>query len=167
MIQEMKKTLKTYMLILPISAVTLFVSLPEGATAQLAIAEVIKAGIKKVIKAIDLQIQRMQNRTIWLQNAQKVLENQLSKLKLDEIADWTERQRDLYGKYYDELWRIKSAISYYQRVKDLTETQVAIVEEYRRAWELFQHDANFTPEEMLHMGQVYTGILEASVKNLD
>ncbi|HLT71833.1 MAG TPA: hypothetical protein VKZ75_04250 [Cyclobacteriaceae bacterium] len=49
----MKKTLKTYMLILPISAVTLFVSLPEGATAQLAIAEVIKAGIKKVIKAID------------------------------------------------------------------------------------------------------------------
>ncbi|MGK6353168.1 conjugal transfer protein TraI [Parapedobacter sp. DT-150] len=163
----MKKTLRTYMLILPISAVTLFVSLPEGATAQLAIAEVIKAGIKKVIKAIDLQIQRMQNRTIWLQNAQKVLENQLSKLKLDEIADWTERQRDLYGKYYDELWKIKSAISYYQRVKDLTETQVAIVEEYRRAWNLFQQDTNFTPEELLHMGQVYTGILEESVKNLD
>ena len=58
------KTLKTYMLILPISAVTLFVSLPNGANAQLAIAEVIKAGIKKVVKAVDLKIQRLQNKTI-------------------------------------------------------------------------------------------------------
>ncbi|GGC33452.1 hypothetical protein GCM10011386_26940 [Parapedobacter defluvii] len=161
------RTLKTYMLILPISAVTLFVSLPRGATAQLAIAEVIKAGIKKVIKAIDLKMQRLQNQTIWLQNAQKTLENQLSKLKLNEIADWTEKQRNLYGEYYEELWKVKAAISYYKRIKDLTERQVAIVDEYKWAWKLFQKDKHFTPDELLHMGQVYTGILEASVKNLD
>ena len=163
----MMKTLKTYMLILPVSAVTLFVSLPQGANAQLAIAEVIKAGIKKVVKAVDLKIQRLQNKTIWLQNAQKTLENQLSKLKLGEIADWTEKQRNLYAEYYDELWKIKSAISYYKRIRDLTERQVAIMDEYKWAWRLFQKDKHFTPDELLHMGQVYTGILEASVKNLD
>ena len=54
---------------------------------------VVKAAVKKVIKAIDLQIQRLQNKTIWLQNAQKTLENTLSKLKLDEISDWTEKQK--------------------------------------------------------------------------
>src|SRR5690606_1405283 len=102
-----------------------------------------------------------------LQNAQKTLENQLSKLKLNEIADWTERQRNLYGEYYEELWKVKSAISYYQRIKDLTERQIAIVDEYKWAWKLFQKDKHFTPDERLHMGQVYTGILEASVKNLD
>lgn len=161
------KTLKTYMLILPISAVTLFVSLPNGANAQLAIAEVIKAGIKKVVKAVDLKIQRLQNKTIWLQNAQKVLENQLSKLKLGEIADWTDKQRELYKNYYEELWKVKSILSYYNRVKELTEKQGAILEEYRSAWQLFQQDKHFTPEELTHIGKVYTGILEASVKNID
>ena len=49
--------------------------------AQTGILEVIQAGIKKAIKAVDLKIQRLQNKTIWLQNAQKVLENKMSKLK--------------------------------------------------------------------------------------
>ena len=85
--------------------------------------EVIKAGVKRVIKAVDLRVQRLQNRTIWLQNAQKTLENQLSKLKLGEIADWTEKQRDLYERYYRELWEVKSAITYIKRVRELVESQ--------------------------------------------
>ena len=50
----------------------------ERANAQFVVGEVIKLTVTKVIKAIDLKVQRMQNQTIWLQNAQKVLENQLS-----------------------------------------------------------------------------------------
>src|SRR5688572_10980502 len=49
------------------------------------ILEVIKQGVVKVIRAVDLKIQRLQNETIWLQHAQKVMENTLSKLKLEEI----------------------------------------------------------------------------------
>lgn len=158
---------KTYMLILPISAMTLFVSLPEGATAQVAITEVIRAGVKKVIKAMDLKIQRLQNKTIWLQNAQKALENQLSRLKLAEIAEWTERQRELYGNYYRELWEIKSSIAYYQRIRELTEKQTAIVEQYQRAWQLFKTDDHFSAEELQRMEEVYAGILKASVTHLD
>jgi len=163
----MIKRMKKYMVILPMSAMTLFVALPTEANAQIAILEVIQAGIKKVIKAIDLKVQRMQNETIWLQNAQKVLENQLSKLKLTEIADWTEKQKDLYSGYYKELWEIKSVIAYYKRIKDLTEKQVAIVDEYKWAWNLFNKDKHFKPEELEHMQEVYKGILEESVKNLD
>lgn len=159
--------MKKYMVILPLSAMTLFVGLPQGASAQIAVLEVIKAGVKKVIKAVDLKVQRLQNETIWLQNAQKVLENQLSKLKLTEIADWTERQREQYSKYYEELWRIKSAITYYKRIKDLTEKQVDIVDEYKWAWGLFQKDRHFSPEELDYMQKVYSGILDESIKNLD
>ena len=97
---KIKKHMKNYMVILPVSAMTICVSLPKGANAQIAVLEVIKAGVKKVIRAVDLKVQRLQNETIWLQNAQKVLENQLSKLKLTEIADWTERQKELYSDYY-------------------------------------------------------------------
>jgi hypothetical protein len=166
----MKKILnamKKYMVILPMSAMTIFVSLPKGANAQVAVTEVIKAGVKKVIKAIDLKVQRLQNQTIWLQNAQKVLENQLSKLKLTEISDWTEKQRELYSQYYNELWQVKSAITYYKRLKDLTEKQIAIVDEYKWAWGLFKKDNHFTPDELLYMEKVYSGILDKSIKNLD
>ena len=159
--------MKKYMVMLPVSAMTLFVALPEKASAQIAVAEVIKAGVKKVIKAVDLKVQRLQNETIWLQNTQKVLENQLSKLKLAEISDWAGRQKELYGKYYNELWEIKTTITYYHRIKDLTAKQVAIVDEYRWAWSLFTRDKHFTPEELSYMESVYKGILDASVKNLD
>lgn len=163
----MHKMMKKYMVVLPISTMMLFVALPTGASAQVAVLEVIKAGVKKVIKAVDLKIQRLQNETIWLQNAQKVLENQLSKLKLGEIADWTARQKDLYSNYYQELWEIKSAITYYKRIKELTTKQMAIVDEYKWAWKLFQQDQHFPPEELSYMEKVYAGILDESIKNLD
>lgn len=155
------------MVVLPFSAMTLLVALPTGATAQIAFIEVIKAGVKKVIKAVDLKVQRLQNETIWLQNAQKVIENQLSKFKLTEIADWTERQRALYADYYQKLWEVKSLIATYQRIKDLAQTQAAIVKEYQWAIGLFHKDKHFSVDELLHMEEVYRGILEASVKNLD
>jgi hypothetical protein len=135
--------------------------------AQDPIAPIIKEGVIKVIKAVDLKIQRLQNKTIWLQNAQKVIENTMSKVKLEEITDWVEKQRTLYQDYFDELGRVKSIISYYYRIREITEKQVRLVEEYKRAWALFQQDKHFTADEVRHMGQVYTGILGESAKNLD
>ena len=70
----------------------------QKSVAQIAIVEIIKAGVKKIIIAVDLKIQRLQNETIWLQNAQKTLENEMSKLKLDEISNWAKQQKELYLK---------------------------------------------------------------------
>jgi hypothetical protein len=148
-------------------SITLLFSNTEKANAQFVIGEVIKLTVTKVIKAIDLKVQRMQNKTIWLQNAQKVIENQMSKTRLTEISGWTEQQRQLYSNYYTELGKIKSAISNYQRIKDITLKQAALVSEYRQAWSLFRQDNHFNPQELNYMQQVYTGILDASVKNLD
>lgn len=132
-----------------------------------AILEIIKAAIVKVIKAADLKIQRLQNKTIWLQNAQKTLENALSKLKLDEISDWTERQKTLYKDYFEELEKVKSIISYYQRIREISRKQLRLVEEYQRAWNLFKQDKYFTSDELGYMAKVYSGILDESAKNLD
>lgn len=128
---------------------------------------VIGTVVKKVIKAIDLKVQRMQNQTIWLQNAQKTIENELSKFRLTEISNWSEKQKSLYSDYYQELWKIKSTIAYYQRIKDLTIKQVSLISEYQRAWKLFRSDKHFKPEEIVQMQRVYVGILDASAKNLD
>lgn len=128
---------------------------------------VVKAVLVKVIKAMDLAVQRLQNKTIWLQNAQKTLENTLSKVKLDEISDWAKKNKEQYAKYYDELAQVKAAITGYKRVKAVMEKQVRVVEEYKRAFSLFKQDKHFTPGEMAYMTKVYSGIVDESLKNLD
>ncbi len=135
--------------------------------AQIPIADIIKAAVIKVIKAVDLQVQRLQNKTIWLQNAQKTLENEMSQLKLDEIKDWVGKQRKLYDDYYQELWKVKAALAYYQRVKDIIQRQVQMVNEYKGAWALFRQDKNFTTAELDYMYNIYTGMLDESLKNID
>jgi hypothetical protein len=150
--------------IILISAVVLMTS---TAHSQTAILEIIKEGIKKVIVAVDLKIQRLQNKTIWLQDAQKVLENAMSQTKLTQIGDWVEKQRTLYADYFDELWKVKNAISTYQRVKDIIQKQVQLVNEYSKAFSLSRQDKNFTAGEIDYMHQVYTGILDESVKNIE
>jgi len=129
--------------------------------------EVVQQALIAAIKAADLAVQRLQNKTIWLQNAQKTLENTLTKLKLDEISDWLEKNKDQYAKYYAELKQVKELISGYQQVREIMTKQLRIVNEYKRALSLFRQDKHFTTSEINYMFQVYTGIVNESVKNLD
>ena len=127
---------------------------------------VVKAAAKKIIKAIDLQVQRMQNKTIGLQNAQKAIENTLSKLKLDEISGWVTKQKELYQVYYNELVKVKNVITYYQEIKVIIQKQADMIDEYKEAYSLFKSDSHFTPDEVEHMAEVYDGILTQSAQNL-
>ena len=159
---SMKKILIIIGIVLSISIAPV-----QHTNAQIPILEIIKAAVKKVIKAVDLKIQRLQNKTIWLQNAQKTLENKMSKLKLTEISDWSKKQKELYAKYFDELWKVKNAISSYQAVRDIIKKQVQLVQEYSKAFNLSKQDKNFTADELNYMQKVYTGILDESIKNID
>ncbi len=139
----------------------------QHANAQVPIADIIKEGVKKVIMAVDLQVQRLQNKTIWLQNAQRELENVLSQTKLTEISGWVQQQKDLYGDYFNELWQVKDAIEYYHKIEEITERQVRLVSEYQSAYKLFKQDEHFSAGEIEYMEKVYTGIINESLKNLD
>lgn len=160
--------MKNYIKVLLMALALSLSSVPtHQAQAQTGVLAVIQQGIKRVIRAVDLKIQRLQNKTIWLQNAQKTLENVLSKLKLKEIAEWTEKQKEQYRKYYEELSKVKAMISYYQRIREVAQKQVAMVAEYNRAWALIRSDGNFTAQELAYMEKVYSGILQASIQNID
>ena len=152
-----------------ISLTMCFTVLPEqpaNAIPITVIIEVIKAGVKKVIQAIDLKIQRLQNQTIWLQNAQKVLENKLSKLKLGEISEWTEKQRMQYDELFKELWKVKRIIAQFQRVRDIADMQQQLVREYRHTWGVVSTSGVLAWEEKRVISEVYQGILEESLQNL-
>lgn len=155
----MKRWLMCWMLlvIIPVSSLK----------AQDPITLVIKEGITKVIQAVDLKIQQLQNETIWLQNAQKTVENTLSQIKLGQIADWMEKQRVLYKDYFEELQKVKLVISNYYKVKEVSALQIALVKDYKKALDVARKDDHFTAEEIRYIGSVYTGIIEESLKNLD
>jgi hypothetical protein len=155
-------------LVIILGIVSISMVLPVKQTqAQINVASIIKEGVKKVIMAIDLKIQRLQNKTIWLQNAQKAIENTMSKLKLDEITGWVQKQKELYQNYFDELRKVKAVISYYYRIREVTSKQLQLVAAYKNAVALFKQDKHFTSNEINYMTSVYSGILDENVKNLD
>ncbi|MBR2647966.1 MAG: conjugal transfer protein TraI [Sediminibacterium sp.] len=158
--------MKKILAVVGLSMCCMFLPIQET-KAQIPIVDIIKAAVKKVIKALDLQMQRLQNKTIWLQNAQKTLENKMSQLKLNEIKDWVEKQRKLYDDYFKELWKVKAALAYYKRVKDIIERQVQMVNEYKGAWAIFKQDKNFTAEELDYMYNIYSGMMDESLKSID
>lgn len=143
----------------------LFISV--HAEAQFGIAAIIQQGINTVIKALDLKIQKLQNKTLILQHGQQLLESELSREKLSEIGQWARRQRELYQDYFNELRGVKEALRTFRAVKDIIEDQVALVKEYQQAWELFRRDKNFTPDELEFMAGVYQGMLRQSLDNLE
>jgi hypothetical protein len=162
----MERFRRSFIVIL-LCTMSLTVTPTKDSYAVIPIATIIREGIKKVIKAVDLMIQRLQTKTIWLQNTQKVLENKLSELKLSEIGQWSEKQRQLYKEYYDDLWRVRNTISMYRRIRQILERQVQLVNEYKRTWHLVKADDHFTKSEIEYMYRVYAGILESSLYSLD
>lgn len=135
--------------------------------AQDPISLIIMQGITKVIKAVDLKIQRLQTKTIWLQNGQKVVENAMSRLRLEQIGSWVEKQRVLYRDYFEELQNVKQVIAYYHKVQEIARLQLALVKQYKRVLGGIKQDTHFTQDEVHYMATVCSGIIGESVKSLD
>lgn len=141
--------------------------LSRPASAQIPIVGLVTSAIKKVIVAIDLKVQQLQNETIALQNAEKAIENKMALGNLNDISGWLDKEKKLYAGYYNELQQVKSVIADYELVKNVVKQQEELVKEYHQAYSLFQQDKNFSPTEISYMGQVYNGILQQSIQNLN
>ena len=147
--------------------VALCFSLSISCEAQIPIISVITTLAKKILNAIDLEVENLQNQTVWLQDAQKELENAMAELQLDGITNWVQQTKDLYSEYYQELSLVKQIIADYDKVKTIIQLQSKIVSEYKSAYARFQQDKNFSSSEITYMYNVYSGIIDASLKNLD
>jgi len=129
--------------------------------------ELIKAAIEAAIKAMDLQVQKIQNETLLLQNAVKTAENNLSKTKLGEIADLSEQQKDLYANYFKEFTEVRPVIANSKEVTASIALQAQIVSESKKYSALFNADNHFTANELNYINKVFAGIANESIKNLN
>ncbi|WP_448698245.1 conjugal transfer protein TraI [Mucilaginibacter sp. AW1-3] len=137
------------------------------ANAQFVVGTVLKETVGRIIRAIDLQVQQAQNKTLWLQNAQKAIENQLHQLQLNNIAGISTRQKDLFTEYYNELSQVKTAIYDYGQVTHIISRQTQLVSLYKISWAATQQDGHFNAGELNQIQRVYSGILLESANNLD
>ncbi|OCX54335.1 conjugal transfer protein TraI [Mucilaginibacter sp. PPCGB 2223] len=141
--------------------------LGAAAHAQFAVGSVLNATVGKIIRAIDLQVQKAQNQTIWLQNAQKEIENELHQLQLSNIAGISTQQKNLFTEYYKELLTVKSAINDYGQIVNIISRQEQLVSLYKTSWSMTRQDGHFSVAELQQIDQVYSGILLESANNLD
>jgi flagellin-specific chaperone FliS len=128
---------------------------------------IVTEGITKVIRAVDLEVQRIQTKTIALQEAQKELENAMSALRLGQIHDWVAQLQELYANYFQELWQVKDVVSGYHKVAGIIQRQEQLLAGCEKAMQLFGQDGHFSAAEIAHLVDVYGGILTESAKNLD
>lgn len=134
---------------------------------QAQIIDIIQQALIAAIKAADIAVQKVQNATLDLQNAQKAVENTLSQLNLTEIGDWEQKFKDLYDEYYTELKQVKTAVSYFQQITGVIAQQQQLMSEYKNAFALVKRDTHFTVTELNYISNVYTGIIQESTKCLD
>ncbi len=88
--------------------------------------------IGKIVKALDLQVQKLQNQTLSLQQLQLVAEHELSKTKLAEIADWQQRQQALYDGYFKELQTVKNAVKSLTQIRQIVSMQADVIRAYKK-----------------------------------
>lgn len=123
--------------------------------------------LAKVIKTVDLKVQRLQNETLVLQRMQQMAEQELAKVKLEEICNWQKQASDLYEEYYAELKQVKPIISSGVLVKRIRSMEESIAVEYKKFPTRAEHIAVFNHSK--EIGWMLTVALsnQLSIKDAD
>lgn len=85
----------------------------------------------------------------------------------NSVKNIAEGNFNLHKAFLDGLMSVSPAVRNYQRVADIINYQIALVKEYRNAYDRFKRDDNFNSQELDYLGHVYNNLLKESLRNLD
>lgn len=83
------------------------------------------------------------------------------------IKNISEGNFSLHKAFLDGLMEVSPTVRNYRRVADITNYQITLVKEYRKAYDRFRQDSNFNPDELAYLGRVYDNLFKESLRNLD
>ena len=83
------------------------------------------------------------------------------------IRDLSKGNFKLHEAFLDGLLEVRPAVKKYQRVKDIIECQLALLNEYQSAYKKFTKDGSFSSDELDYMQKVYSRLIGQSIQNLD
>jgi hypothetical protein len=73
---------------------------------------------------------------------------------------------NLHKAFLDGLLAVSPAVRDYQHVVDIIDYQSRIVSEYKSAFNTFQQDKHFNPDEITYMMNVYNNLISGSLTNM-
>jgi hypothetical protein len=83
------------------------------------------------------------------------------------IKDISEGNFTLHKDFLDGLLAVSPVVQKYRRIADITSYQLRIVKGCKTALHQFKQDKHFTPDEIEHLGKVYSNLLNEGIKCLD
>jgi hypothetical protein len=83
------------------------------------------------------------------------------------IKNISEGNFSLHKTFLDGLMAVSPMVRNYRRIADITNYQITLVKEYRKAYDRFRRDDNFNPGELTYLGRVYNNLFKESLRNLD
>src|SRR3990167_8163164 len=78
------------------------------------------------------------------------------------IKNISEGNFSLHKAFLDGLMDVSPTVRNYRRVADITNYQIILVKEYRKAYERFRQDNNFNADELAYLGRVYDNLFKES-----
>lgn len=83
------------------------------------------------------------------------------------IRDLSKGNFKLHESYLDGLLQVSPSVKKYYRVKDILESQAAMLKEYRQAYHRFAIAGKFTDQELVYIHKVYAQLISQSGRDLD
>jgi hypothetical protein len=107
-----------------------------------------------------------------LQQLEEILDNMYVGYKvLDKgyrtIKDIAEGNYSIHQAFLDGLMAVNPTVRNYKRIPYIISYQKLLLDEYRRAFARFKVDPNFTVDEIIYLGGVYSFLFKQSLRNLD
>jgi hypothetical protein len=113
-----------------------------------------------ILNAEKLQV--MEETLDQIYNTYKILE-----FGYNTITKISEGNYSLHEAFIDGLMMVNPSIRNYKRIPYIIDFQKLLLQEYSRAYNRFRADPHFTAQELQYLGNVYSYLFQASVKNLD
>jgi DNA repair ATPase RecN len=83
------------------------------------------------------------------------------------IKDISEGNFNLHKAFLDGLLAVSPVVQKYERVADIIDLQTRIVKEYKAALNRYRQNVHFNPDELEYIGNIYSNLVDKSVKNLE
>jgi len=83
------------------------------------------------------------------------------------IKELSQGNFSLHETFLDALMQVSPTVRNYRKVGEIVKYQLLLVKEYKSAFEGFRNSGNFSPAEIAYFSNVYSNLLNQSLRDLD
>ncbi len=107
-----------------------------------------------------------------LKQLEEILDNMYKGYKIlsdgyNKVKNIAEGNYKLHHVFLDGLYAVNPSVRNYKKVAGIINYQQFLLKDYRRAYDRFKRDPNFSEEELKYLENVYSFLVKQSLRNLE